>query len=189
MESQVNLVDLVLMPLIAFIVGMLMVLLMRKIAARLQRRIGPPFVQPLYDIVKLHGKQTQISHGLIHEIGIETVWAHTALLAKATRAAAEALGMKPFSRQPSDSVTAIYYPDGVGDDFRKALQAKYGCSVAGGQEDVKGKIFRVSHMGYVDPLDTIGLIAAIEYTLADMGVDVKLGAGVTAAVKVLKDWK
>ena len=70
MESQVNLVDLVLMPLIAFIVGMLMVLLMRKIAARLQRRIGPPFFQPLYDIVKLHGKQTQISHGLIHEIGI-----------------------------------------------------------------------------------------------------------------------
>jgi NADH-quinone oxidoreductase subunit H len=69
-ESQVNLVDLVLMPLIAFIVGMLMVLLMRKIAARLQRRIGPPFFQPLYDIVKLHGKQTQISHGLIHEIGI-----------------------------------------------------------------------------------------------------------------------
>jgi NADH-quinone oxidoreductase subunit H len=69
-QSQINLVDLALMPLVAFIVGMLMVLLMRKIAARLQRRIGPPFFQPLYDIVKLHGKQTQISHGLIHEIGI-----------------------------------------------------------------------------------------------------------------------
>jgi aspartate aminotransferase-like enzyme len=131
----------------------------------------------------------KVALDMIHEIGVETVWARTAMLARATRAAAEALGMKPFSRQPSDSVTAIYYPDGVGDDFRKRLQGRYGCSVAGGQEDVKGKIFRVSHMGYVDPLDTIGLIAAIEYTLADMGVDVKLGAGVTAAVNVLKDWK
>jgi NADH-quinone oxidoreductase subunit H len=58
------------MPLIAFIAGMGMVLTMRKIGARLQRRVGPPFFQPLYDIVKLHSKETQISHGLIHEIGI-----------------------------------------------------------------------------------------------------------------------
>ncbi len=62
--------ELIFMPLIAFIVGMMMVLMMRKIAARLQRRIGPPFFQPLYDIVKLYGKDTQISHGLIHDIGI-----------------------------------------------------------------------------------------------------------------------
>jgi NADH-quinone oxidoreductase subunit H len=69
-ESQVNLVDLVLMPLIAFIVGMAMVLMLRKIGAKLQRRVGPPLLQPLYDIVKLHAKETQVSHGLIHEIGI-----------------------------------------------------------------------------------------------------------------------
>ena len=62
--------DLVLMPLIAFVIGLLMVLLMRKMAARLQRRVGPPFFQPIYDIVKLYGKDTQISHGLIHDIGI-----------------------------------------------------------------------------------------------------------------------
>ena len=63
-------IELLLMPLIAFVVGLGMVLMMRKIAARIQRRIGPPLLQPLYDIVKLYGKQTQISHGLIHEIGI-----------------------------------------------------------------------------------------------------------------------
>jgi NADH-quinone oxidoreductase subunit H len=44
--------------------------MMRKIAARIQRRVGPPLLQPLWDIIKLHGKQTQVSHGLIHEIGI-----------------------------------------------------------------------------------------------------------------------
>lgn len=64
------LIELTLMPLVAFIVGLMMVLMMRRIGARLQRRVGPPFFQPLYDIVKLYSKQTQTSHGLIHEIGI-----------------------------------------------------------------------------------------------------------------------
>lgn len=62
--------ELALMPLVAFVVGLFMVLMMRRIAAKLQRRVGPPLLQPLYDIVKLHGKQTQVSHGLIHDIGI-----------------------------------------------------------------------------------------------------------------------
>lgn len=62
--------ELVLMPLVAFVVGLFMVLMMRRIAAKIQRRVGPPLLQPLYDIVKLYGKQTQISHGLVHDIGI-----------------------------------------------------------------------------------------------------------------------
>jgi len=70
MHWQELLIELTLMPLIAFVVGMGMVLMLRKIGAKLQRRVGPPFFQPLYDIVKLHAKQTQVSHGLIHEIGI-----------------------------------------------------------------------------------------------------------------------
>ncbi len=64
------LLELILMPLMAFFIGMGMVLTLRKIGAKLQRRIGPPFFQPLYDILKLHAKETQSSHGLIHEIGI-----------------------------------------------------------------------------------------------------------------------
>jgi len=64
------LIELTVMPLVAFIIGLMMVLMMRKIAARIQRRVGPPFFQPLYDIVKLYGKKTQISHGIVHDIGI-----------------------------------------------------------------------------------------------------------------------
>ncbi len=131
----------------------------------------------------------KVAVDMINETGIETVWARTACLAKAVRAAAEALGLELFSKQPSDSVTAICYPEGVDDQFRKVMQDKYGASVAGGQADAKGKIFRVSHMGWVDPLDTIGLVAAIEYTLADLGADVQIGAGVAAAGKVLREWK
>jgi len=70
MDWKTLLVELTLMPLVAFIVGLAMVLMMRKIAARVQRRVGPPLLQPLWDIIKLHGKETQTSHGLIHEIGI-----------------------------------------------------------------------------------------------------------------------
>ena len=70
MDWKELLIELTLMPLVAFVVGLAMVLMMRKIAARIQRRVGPPLLQPLWDIIKLHGKQTQVSHGLIHEIGI-----------------------------------------------------------------------------------------------------------------------
>jgi aspartate aminotransferase-like enzyme len=131
----------------------------------------------------------KVAVDMINAIGIDTIVARTALLAKASREGAKAIGLKVFSRQPSDSVTGLMYPDGIDDAFRKALEKKYGASVAGGQDDLKGKCFRISHMGYVDPMDTIGLMAAIEYTLADMGVKVPIGAGVAAATKVLRDWK
>ena len=62
--------EIVVMPVVAFVTGLAMVLMMRKIGARLQRRVGPPVLQPLYDIVKLYGKRTQVSHGVLHDVGI-----------------------------------------------------------------------------------------------------------------------
>ena len=131
----------------------------------------------------------KVALDMIHAIGIERIWARSAVLAKATREAAQALGMRVFSKQPSDSVTGIMYPGNVTDKaFRKTLREKYGCNVAGGQDWLEGKMFRISHMGYTDPVDTIGLIAAIEYTLAECGAKVEIGKGVTAATRVIKDW-
>ena len=69
-NTLITIAEVIMMPIVAFIVGLFMVLMMRKLAAKLQRRVGPPLFQPLYDIVKLYGKQTQVSHGLIHDIGI-----------------------------------------------------------------------------------------------------------------------
>ncbi len=131
----------------------------------------------------------KVAVDMINEIGIDTVTARTATLARATRAAAEAMNLTVFSKQPSDSVTGLLYPDGVDDEFRKVLQKRYGVSVAGGQEHLKGKLMRISHMGYVDPIETIGTIAAIEYTLAECGAKVDVGAGPAAAAKVLADWQ
>ncbi len=131
----------------------------------------------------------KVSVDMINEIGIDTINERTAILAKAVRTAAEAIGMKVFSQQPSDSVSGLLFPEGIDDKIRTVLRDKYGASVAGGQEQLKGKAMRISHMGYIDPLETIGLIAAIEYTLVELGATVEIGAGVAAATKVLKDWK
>ena len=132
----------------------------------------------------------QVSLDMIHKVGIEKVWARTALMAKATREAMKVHGLQVFSRMPSDSVTGIMYPAGVEDkQFRnKVLRDKWGASVAGGQGDLEGKMFRVSHMGYVDPLDTIGLVAAIEYAMNDCGQKLEIGKGVATAVKIIKDF-
>ena len=117
----------------------------------------------------------------IKETGLETIWARSALLAKATRAAAEAMGLKVFAADPVDSVTGIVVPDGVDEGrWRKDMRAKYGIHCAGGQGHIKGKIIRVNHMGYVDAVDTIGAIAAMEWTLADQGYKFEIGVGTTA---------
>ena len=133
----------------------------------------------------------QIALDMIHKIGIEKVWSRTALLARAFREAMVAQGMSVFSRQPSDSVTGIMYPAGIEDKkFRnKVLRDKWGCSVAGGQDTLEGKMFRVSHMGYVDPMDTLGLIAAVEYSMTECGVkSIQVGKGVAVAAQIIKDW-
>jgi NADH-quinone oxidoreductase subunit H len=64
------LLEMVLMPLVAFLVGLLLVLMMRRVRAKIERRVGPPFWQPLYDIIKLYAKKTQISHGYMHDVAI-----------------------------------------------------------------------------------------------------------------------
>ncbi len=64
------LADIVLMPLIAFVTGLALVLMARRVRARIERRVGPPVFQPVYDIVKLFTKKTQISHGVMHDLSI-----------------------------------------------------------------------------------------------------------------------
>ncbi len=119
--------------------------------------------------------------------GIENVWARSARLAKATRAAAKALGLSIYAADPVDSVTGLNIPAGVDDDkWRKTMRAKYGIHVAAGQGELKGKMIRLNHMGYVDEVDTVGAIAAMEWTLAEQGYKFDLGAGVTAFVKALQ---
>lgn len=124
----------------------------------------------------------------IREEGIETIWARASRLAKATRTAGEAIGLKVFSRQPSDSVTALTVPAGIDEKILRArLRNEYGVMIAGGQGPLQGKILRIGHMGHVDVVDTLGTLAAMELVLSSMGYPLTVGTGVTAAMGALAE--
>ena len=125
------------------------------------------------------------SLAMIEAEGLENVWRRTRAHAEATRAGMAAAGLSLFSMMPADSVTAINYPQGVGDEFRKHMNAAHGMNVAAGQSEMKGKLFRVNHMGYTDAYDALAVVAATEHVLAKLGQKVDLGAGVAAAQKAL----
>ena len=125
--------------------------------------------------------------GELREEGLESVFSRCASYAEATRKAMQALGLKLFAPDsPSDSITAVLAPEGMdAQAIVKNLREKYGVTIAGGQDHAKGKIFRLSHMGYLDALDMVTCVAAVEMTLRDLGHPVELGAGVRAAEEVL----
>ncbi len=122
---------------------------------------------------------------MLREEGIENVWARHQKLADAIREGCQALGLKLLSSSPSNALTAVYVPDNV--EFKKfnsVIKQKYGITVAGGQGHLKGKIFRISHLGYYDELDMMTMMAALERTLVEVGADITVGAGLTAAQKI-----
>lgn len=122
------------------------------------------------------------------EEGMENVWKRVAAMAEATRQAGRAINLGIFSQRPSDSVTALNCPAGLKvPDIRKGLKERYGIESAGGQDHLKGKIFRLGHMGFVDEMDTVLAIAALEQVLHKLGHKFELGAGVTAAQKVFAE--
>lgn len=123
----------------------------------------------------------------IKEEGLENVHKRHNRLARATRAAVKALGLKPIAPDaPADSATGLFVPEGIdGGKLVKSLRDDFGVTLAGGQDDWKGKIVRIAHLGYVDTFDTVVAIAALEMALKKFGHSVELGQGVGAAQEIL----
>ncbi len=125
---------------------------------------------------------------MIKEEGLENIYKKFDVLAMATREAAKALGLKIFAKNPSPAVTAIIAPEGIdGQAIYKTMWKKYGVTGAGGQDQLKGKIFRIATLGYADKYDVITAVAALEFTLRDLGYKFQIGAGVSKATDCLKD--
>jgi aspartate aminotransferase-like enzyme len=123
---------------------------------------------------------------MIKDEGIENVWKRHALLAEATRAAVKALGLELFATEPANAVTSVKLPEGMdGVKLYKIMKDEIGVQAAGGQAQLKGKILRIAHLGYMDASDVILCICALEVALAKIGYPVKAGEGVKAAQKVL----
>jgi aspartate aminotransferase-like enzyme len=124
---------------------------------------------------------------LMREETIEGIIARHSRLAEATRRGCEALGMKLFA--PADgrgsAVTPVWVPEGVdGKQIVKIMKNKYGVTIAGGQDEYEGRIFRVGHLGYFGDFDIITTLAALEMTLAELGYGFERGAGIKAAEAV-----
>jgi aspartate aminotransferase-like enzyme len=120
---------------------------------------------------------------MMQEEGFDHVFARHARLAKATRAAGTALGLRLVAPDnPSPAVTGLYTPEGLdGGKLFSYLRDKMQVVFAGGQDQLKGKIIRIAHLGYIGAFDTITAAAALEMALKHFGHPVELGRGVGAA--------
>jgi aspartate aminotransferase-like enzyme len=119
--------------------------------------------------------------------GREALINNAELAAEMTRAGAQALGLKLFAASsPASALTAIQSPAGSDSSaIVKEFRESFAAVVANGQGEMKGKLFRIAHLGYYDYLDTIGILAALEHVLASVtGKPVEFGAGVRAAQEV-----
>ena len=132
-------------------------------------------------VVSLHAALSYI-----RQVGRENLVANAALLAEATRAAAQAWGLKLFAvASPASALTAICAPEGLDSGvIVKEMRARFGAIVANGQGSMKGKIFRLAHLGYYDAADLFAALAALEIVLLKVGHKVELGSGVRAAQEV-----
>ncbi|MBW2039062.1 MAG: alanine--glyoxylate aminotransferase family protein [Deltaproteobacteria bacterium] len=124
---------------------------------------------------------------MIKDEGLENAFKRHEKLAQATREAAKALGLELLAPEsPCNALTAIKAPAGIdGKKLKENFEDKFGLIVAGGQSQLKGKIIRIAHLGYFQPMDIIQAVSALELTLKDMGYPVELGKGIKKAEEIL----
>lgn len=106
----------------------------------------------------------------IQDIGLQKHFLHLKRRADFTRALAEKMNLSLFSKAPSDSVTALNLPTSInGVLFRESLEKKYFITVMGGQDQLKGKIIRLGHMGYILDSHLIDTMYGLAKNLQDFG--------------------
>ncbi len=177
--------------------GLAFVAMSKRAIAAMETSTLPKFYFDLRKAVKSYEKNdtpwtpavslvvgVDVALEMLRAEGIENVWRRHERLATAVRAGVTAIGLKLFSEFPSFAVTPVWLPEGVEwKSFNKTLKSKYGITIAGGQDDFAGKIFRLSHLGYYDELDMVAMITGLEMTLKESGYKFELGAGVQAVLK------
>jgi aspartate aminotransferase-like enzyme len=119
--------------------------------------------------------------------GRENMHKRHARLALATREAMKAIGLEPFVQDtPSSALTTVIAPPEIGAaKVIAGLRDEFGITIAGGQDQAKGKIFRISHIGDIGKTDTLSIIAAIESVLNQLGYKFDFGAATKKASEIL----
>ena len=142
-----------------------------------------PFTPP---VNLMYGLQVALK--MMKAEGLEAIFARHLRLTQATRAATQALGLPLFApdNAASHAVTAVIPSTVDAEAIRSTMRKQFDIALAGGQDHLKGKIFRIGHLGFVSERDILSAIAALETTLASLGHEITTaGAGIAAAAKVL----
>lgn len=129
----------------------------------------------------------QKSLEFVEQIGMEKLIHLTENRARATRAGVAALGLSLFAKRPASAMTAVLPPAGEAEKISSQLKNRFGLQVAGGQGDMKGKIFRISHMGFIDHFDLLGVLSALEIILKESGHPVELGKSLQAFQQIFAE--
>ena len=146
-----------------------------------QAKLDAPFT-PAVSLVRA----LDVALGLLLEEGLEGAFDRHARLGRACREGAKAMGLELFSpdEERSAVVTAIRAPEGVdATAIVSALRDRFGITIANGQGELKGKIFRIGHIGWFDVFDITTALAAVELALVDAGAEIERGIAVTRALE------
>ncbi len=122
----------------------------------------------------------------VKQVGMPKLIENAQLLAEATRAAVQAVGLELFAPgSPGSSVTAVKSPAGMDSGvIVKEFRNRFGAIIANGQGTMKGQIFRIAHLGYFDFADLFAVIAGLEIILNANGFPVTYGTGVAAVQEI-----
>jgi serine---pyruvate transaminase len=145
-----------------------------------QGALDAPFTPPVSIVAGL-----DVALRLLLDAGLDDVFDRHVRLGHACREGAKAMGLELFSPDEDRSavVTAIRAPEGIdATELVLALRDRFGITIANGQGPLKGKIFRIGHIGYFDVFDITTALAAVELVLADLGADIERGVAVTRAL-------
>jgi serine---pyruvate transaminase len=149
-----------------------------------QEQFDPAFTPAVSIMVGL-----DLALGLLLEEGLEAAFERHARLGRACRAGVKAMGLELFSPDDDRSavVTAINAPDGIdSSELVQMLRDRQGIVLAPGQGPLKGKVFRIGHIGYYDVFDITTALAGVELVLAELGADIERGVAITAALEAFE---
>jgi serine---pyruvate transaminase len=149
-----------------------------------QQTLDAPVTPPVSLVAGL-----DVALGMLLEEGLEAAFDRHRRLGRACREGLKAMGLQLSSPDDDSSavVTAAYAPDGIdSDELVLLLRDRHGVTLAPGQGELKGKIFRIGHIGYYDVFDIITALAAVELGLVELGAEVERGVAVTRALEAFE---
>jgi serine---pyruvate transaminase len=155
-----------------------------EITRKGQAKLDAPVTPPVSLVAGLN-----VALGLILEQGLEAAFDRHVRLGRACREGVKAMGLELFSPDDDSSavVTAVRAPEGIdSDELVLLLRDRHGVTLAPGQGELKGRIFRIGHIGYYDVFDITTALAAVELALVELGAEIERGVAVTRAVEAFE---